>query len=569
MSSLEAASPFAVPDEPDAADARFWVRLDRTMSRMSERLNPILVKEARQALKSKQFSITFTLLLFCGWAVSIVGVAYGGVEMKYGANGPTMFMFYFMILALPMLVIVPLSAFYSLSTEYSDGTFELLSVTTLGSWQIVAGKLGSALLQMLVYLSAMAPCLAFTYLLRGIDLPTILFSLLYVFMASLGLSLIGLLLATVTQQKHWQIVLLVLLLGILLFAAGIVCTAILEGLLYESNGLFDNRYFYIFNGVLLTIYLGYFALFYCLAAGRLTFASENRSTPSRIVMLAQQAMFFGWMAWGFLQEPASEWWLLFTTICAINWYVMGIFLTSEDPELSPRVQRRLPRSFLGRLFFSWFTPGPGSGYMFVLANLAAAILLGAAFMSAYQMFVPGGARFGLRQGWRTLLLFALLAYCYTAIYLGLGQLILAWMRRRFAVSEVFAVLLQALLQLLLCAVPAVINAYVENWRENYTLLQFVNPWWTIPELWFSGLGPDPWLGIDQELALVLTVPPLAALIIFVNLRGVAEEVRKTRIAPPVRVLEEDAALHAKEVPTAPVQVSPWDFETPEPNGLQP
>jgi len=34
--------------------------------------------------------------------------------------------------------------------------------------QIISGKLGSAALQVLVYLSALAPCLAFTYLLRGL-----------------------------------------------------------------------------------------------------------------------------------------------------------------------------------------------------------------------------------------------------------------------------------------------------------------------------------------------------------------------------------------------------------------
>ncbi len=494
--------------------------------------------------------------------MSIVGVAYGGVEMKYGANGPAMFVFYFLILALPMLVIVPVSAFYSLSTEYSDGTFELLSVTTLGSWQIVAGKLGSAVLQMLVYLSAMAPCLAFTYLLRGIDLPTILFSLLYVFMTSLGLSLVGILLATVTQQKHWQIVLLVLLLVILMFSAGMVCSIILQGLLFEDSGLFDDRWFYIFNAALLTVYGGYFALFYCLAAGRLTFASENRSTPPRVVLLAQQALFFGWMAWGFLQEPASEWWLVFITICSLNWYVMGTFLTAEDPDLSPRVQRRLPKSFLGRLLFSWFTPGPGSGYTFALANLAAAIVLGAACMSAYQLFVPGGTRFGLRHGWQMLGVFALLAYCYTAIYLGLGHLILGWLRRRFVVSELFSVLLQALLQLVLCAIPWVTNLYVENWRADYTLLQTLNPWWTLYEISTTGLARDPWLEIDQMSVLLSVVPPIALGIIFLDLRGVVEEIRKTRIAAPVRVLQEDAAQQAEQRPTAPVQISPWDFETP-------
>ena len=71
---------------------------------------------------------------------------------------------YFIILTIPVLIIVPFSAFRSLAAEREDGTFELLSITALSSRQIVTGKLGSAMLQMLIYYSALAPCIAFTYL---------------------------------------------------------------------------------------------------------------------------------------------------------------------------------------------------------------------------------------------------------------------------------------------------------------------------------------------------------------------------------------------------------------------
>lgn len=62
---------------------------------------------------------------------------------------------YFLVLSIPLIVVVPFSAFRSLAAEREDGTFELISITALAR-QIVGGKLGSAILQMLVYFSALA-----------------------------------------------------------------------------------------------------------------------------------------------------------------------------------------------------------------------------------------------------------------------------------------------------------------------------------------------------------------------------------------------------------------------------
>src|SRR4051812_21430074 len=95
--------------------AGMWRRIENRLTAVGERLNPILVKEARQALKSKQFTITFTLVLICCWAWSILGLALLGPDVHYlDSAGREMFYGYYLILALPLLVIVPYSAFRSL-----------------------------------------------------------------------------------------------------------------------------------------------------------------------------------------------------------------------------------------------------------------------------------------------------------------------------------------------------------------------------------------------------------------------------------------------------------------------
>ena len=179
-----------------------WTRTEALLDRAGDRLNPILVKEARQAMKSRQFVTTFSLLLICGWLWTVLFISFGYPAIKYAPVGPGVLLGYYLVLSVPLLIVVPYAAFRSLAAEREDGTYELLSITTLTSRQIVLGKLGSAILQMMVYYSALAPCIAFTYLLRGIDIITIGLLLAYTFLASLLLSALGLMMATVTRAKH-------------------------------------------------------------------------------------------------------------------------------------------------------------------------------------------------------------------------------------------------------------------------------------------------------------------------------------------------------------------------------
>src|SRR5436190_99754 len=82
-----------------------------------------------RAFKSRQFTVSFLLLLLLGWMWSICGLAIMGPAASYSTGGPFMFFGYYLILAFPLIVIVPYSAFRSLATEREDRTYELLSIT--------------------------------------------------------------------------------------------------------------------------------------------------------------------------------------------------------------------------------------------------------------------------------------------------------------------------------------------------------------------------------------------------------------------------------------------------------
>src|SRR5262245_61810563 len=123
MTTLDASLTSADTPAATGIGARFWDRIEGLLESGSQWLNPILVKEARQAMKSRQFVITFGLLLLCGWAWTALGVFLNWPGIYYGAAGEGMLYGYFLVLSVPLLVVVPFSAFRSLAVEREDGTF--------------------------------------------------------------------------------------------------------------------------------------------------------------------------------------------------------------------------------------------------------------------------------------------------------------------------------------------------------------------------------------------------------------------------------------------------------------
>ncbi len=117
-----------------------WVdRFDRWTEWAGERTNPILIKEARQALKSHHFITSFMLLLLGAWGWSFIAILAGLPEIAYNGGGRGLLIGYQWLLILPLMLIVPFSAFRSLASEREDGTFELMSITSLKARMIVTG----------------------------------------------------------------------------------------------------------------------------------------------------------------------------------------------------------------------------------------------------------------------------------------------------------------------------------------------------------------------------------------------------------------------------------------------
>ena len=259
-------------------------RFDSVIEVLGEKLNPILVKEARQAMKSKQFLITFMLLLVCGWGWSILGIALQAGAVYYAESGQFMLGGYFVVLTVPLMIIVPFASFRSIAAEKDHGTFELLSITALNSRQIVTGKLAVSVLQIVVYMSALAPFIAFTYLLRGVDLLSIVWVLSHTGLLSLAFCSVGILVGTLTRSSHWQVVLSVFLLAAFGFGA-FGWMAFVFNVLLDSQMPFHEPQFWMGNAYMVTMLITYIFVAIVAASSMVSFASDNRSTPIRVTLL--------------------------------------------------------------------------------------------------------------------------------------------------------------------------------------------------------------------------------------------------------------------------------------------
>ena len=523
-----------------------WAATERFLVYAGDWLNPILVKETRQALKSFQFTATFVLLLIACWVVTIGGVAtIGPQRLQYAAEGGTLLLWYYGILAFPLAVVVPYAAFRSLAAEREDNTYDLLSITTLRPRQIITGKLGSAVVQMGVYFSAITPCLAFTYLLRGIDLPTIAVVLAYLFFWSLGLSMVGILLATLTKRRFAHVFTSVVFVGGLLILFRFV-------VIQSSFPMIEMSYSYLSSGGfwamvlgISSIYLTTFALAYFAAAAMISFNSENRSTALRICMLVQVATIVAWVSYGWIRSDHELFAALYlATVSGVYWYVMGTLLTAERPGMSQRVRRRLPQSFVGRMFFSWFNPGPASGYMFTVANVTAMALLCAIFVHESN----GAGRRIMPIGPDEVLLLLVVGWSYLVVYLGIGLLLIRALRRIAVVTMLACVLIHFLLLLAGFGIPYATKQMSRTLRDaDYSFLQVTDPFCSLIHVAHGAKA-------DSEKLFVI-VPSVAICVLLANMPGVVRELRVVREAAPKRVLEDEAALHpAPEVLAA----SPWD-----------
>jgi hypothetical protein len=497
-------SDVALPAESAPDESSLTDRFSEWGDKASDRMNPILVKETRQALKSRQFTITFMLLLVVAWLISAGGALWAGPAIEFGSAGRAFFMFYYWVLSFAIFLVVPFGAFRSMLNERDHNTYELLSISTLTPGQIVRGKLSSSVVQILIFYSAIAPFIAFTSLLQGFDLPLVAFMLLGAFLWSTTTCMIALMLSTLSANRQWQafntIGMLVLLVWQLFFVFAV-------GPMMMSNPIpFEDEEFWWGVGCTLTGVATYFFLFQKIAISRLTFDSDNRSSGIRVICSLQ--FLLAWIAIlaigiyfgaSYVEDEVVGSLLAMT---AVHCFIVGLFASTETDFLSRRIRRNMPKSPVVRLLIAPLMPGGSRGFVYLLLHLAV--------IFAISQFGQWGPTFGYTGTWEPWLTYWGIALpCYVIAYIGFGSAVGRWGRKitpeiRPAHARVLVVLMGAMAMI----APYLPYAFgLVEYRYGYSLMYMSNPFTTL-----DMLANGPSSSADAVINMLVAIAFVAVLI---------------------------------------------------------
>ena len=510
---------------PTATELRLE-KLDAWCEKWSDRFNPILVKETRQALKSRQFVITFSLLLFAALSWTIFGTFSLMPAIYTSPSAPRMMLGYYFVLALPMLLVVPLAAYRSLEGEIDDGTLELLSITSLSPRQIILGKLASAMLQMLLYFVVLFPCISYAYTLRGVDFPTTVALLGMLLLAGVMMTIVALFFATLSQSRTGRVTMLLVVI-LLLFAAewvlGLSAFGLIEYGVDWSFG-FETALYYFVTPCLLCPPIAY--LLFTLAAAQLTPASENRSTKIRVALLLVNASVAAWIGFGIMEQYVGLV-LLFVGGAAliVLWTLASSMLVAESAVITPRVQRDLPQSFFARATLGWLAPGPETGLVFAVINML--LLAGVAVLMMYVHDRLVDSVPPLTKQMAIQFVFGCIGYLTFALLLVYG--LMRGLRRKNTPRVEVGFAAMVVVAVFAALAPFAVELYANDFMAfPYSQWQATNWVWTLSRI---ADGKDHW-GVIEVFGAVGVAGVVMVLYLNPSL------VRPRRTATPERVIQE-------------------------------
>lgn len=496
----------------------------RAWNWLSEQANPIVVKEARQALVSREFIVSFGLSLTAIVLWTFYSLLSQLPEIYYLPGGVRMLSGYLVILSLPLLLVIPFGAYRSMVIEAEERTFELVSISALTALKIVQGKMLSACLQITIYLSVFIPCIIVTYLLRGVSLATLLNYPLWTVMISITLTALSILAATISRARILQVFASICVLALLLIAV-LVWSFVMRSSLLEAA--FEMR---AIDSTILLIALGSIVAaitpvsLRC-AAAAIDFPGENHAFPIRRGLLTASAIILFWALWLTVSSRETFIGIGFLSSSLFVMLIIGSLIASERGILSPRVQRTLPSTWLGRIFLTWFYPGSGLGYVF-FSCLVTSLFLPFVLIGIF------GINFEGTSPNINLAAVGLAVWSYCIFFTGLTRLILLTISTRIPSRALLGFLIQFLLVACLIALPFLGMLIANRFQTfNYTWHQGLNVFWTLIELASKQLGGDN--------GVVLTGLPLLALLVFaLNLLLCGRDVMMVRVELPARIRRE-------------------------------
>ena len=338
----------------------------------SDRLSPIVVKEVRQAVRGREFHYSFVASLIVALMIAFYGAA--AAPRSDGTTGAGTFTALMVCLTLLGLLVVPIGAFSAMRAERMEQTLELVTVTALSSRRVVIGTLMAQAVKLVTLFAALAPFMAMSFLLGGIDFLTILISLAVLFLWSLWAASAFLFLSTLFKSRAMS--------GVVLGAAGILMFFVATLGRFATFGfgigppMSSRAAAWWALAMVMTGCVATTANLVLLAESRLTVPTANRVTPLRIGFFAQFMLIVAW-ALTYLGDTysartnAAE---ALAVIGGLHLAIVAMFTVTEDPGVPRRVRLEMQKRSRWDWLLMFVRPGGGRGAAYVLAQMVLLVM---------------------------------------------------------------------------------------------------------------------------------------------------------------------------------------------------
>lgn len=335
-----------------------WTRF---ASAIDDRLNPIVVKEIRQATRSR--ILATMLFLFMIIALFIYFMVFSDIY-GIGMRGQEAFSSFYGLLLITCIFIVPSILAFRFAAERRDDQTDLLYITTISAERIIAGKLFAGMIIVGLFYAVALPFISLTWFLRGIDFPTIIGLLVQSFFLICCVLLSVFAVLSLAKTRPARVLLGALLFFCLMPVYGLNMAWNLNGL--GSRGGIDLDWFLIICGV----YLFCAGLFFLIAVAGLKPGTHNKLYPIRLYItggvVVAVILFF---VLG-LNKDAHEALIIIWTIMALALLLAAI---SERKDYSHKVRLAIPQGAFKRLLAFPFFTGMTGGLVFTMIHMLALV----------------------------------------------------------------------------------------------------------------------------------------------------------------------------------------------------
>ncbi len=378
-------------------------------------LNPVVVKELRQGVRS--WTVTGMLLLFL--VILFITTLGFLITQSFEINGDlrlggTVFSSFLFILAAASLLFIPLYTGVRVAVERQENNTDLLYVTTLSPFRIIHGKFLCSAYIAVLFFSACLPFMAFTNLLRGVDLPTVFYLLFLLFLLVCAANAVAIFLACLPLSRAFKI--LLGLGGAILSAISIAPVLSLAFELMRSGvgAMMTHGNFWYGTLTYVLVITAITGLLFVLSVALISPPSANRALAVRVYLTIL------WVLGGVIclfwvcragQSAFILPWVIPTFIIMMLALVVTI---SNADELSLRVRRTIPRAHWKRWLAFLFYNGAAGGLLWAAGILGTT---GAVMTSVLEFLPTSGGPSTHDMAWYLIIVVYAFAYALTAVFI--------------------------------------------------------------------------------------------------------------------------------------------------------